>query len=925
MHTSSPFVRSFLSLKWKILLVVSTVLVLVNSGMAYLAFLKTASQYDAELQHIRVVQERELEDAFFSAFEALTTFAYFIPKLSGDLDTREVVKPGDRIASALREHGLMLSVEWAVEGVHFFDAEAIDTAAYSWPLGRVVPKIADDLTTVLRDDVMLSRVVCDAECVQLAVLPLLEDGETAGILLIERALGDVLKSYHLLSGIDVVVLHRAVRPKSVAAVEGRYGSYRIGGVTRQAVVEPVLQALLPDGLPSAVDEHPQRIGVGQDWYEVFETDAVDADPDVSLLLVSRVTDQVLAVQGAITDSVALGVAGLLSSELILLMLLWGPVRRLQDVIRALPLLAERSFAQLRDSLPELPIGVPPRDEIDATVHAIGRVSERIEALDEANRAVEDRLRTSETSLQLAQSMARVAGWSGYPLSGDLAFSEGARRITPVLVHIDTWSEFLALVHPEDRVSVLKAWRGGRPGGVLDVEFRLLLDETEIDIHAIARFDAIGPARKLRASGMMQDVSEMRAAQRELTQHQARLEELVVTRTRELSVERNRASQLAESKSRFLANMSHEIRTPLTAVLGLSQIGMQQSYNRKIAATFQQILTAGDHLLNVVNDVLDLSKLDADRLVIASEPYELRVATGHCVEMFRLRAESKGLQLSAQVSDELPDFVLGDRFRLQQVLINLLGNALKFTDGGEVRLEVFKDSGQICFRVLDTGMGMGPKQLKQLFEPYYQVQDGSQRIGEGTGLGLNISKRITALMGGDIQVYSQLGVGSEFTLRLPLVPASETLTTAESPVPQRDNGRKLDGLRVLLADDVSINRSVVEHLLSLEGALVETAGDGGQVVDALAQGREKEFDVVLMDVEMPGMDGREATRRIRQAGIDLPIIGVTAHVSTEERQASLLSGMQDQLVKPLIQETLVSTILSHVDRPDPELPDGTTLH
>ena len=926
MHLFGPSNRPFLSLKWKILLVVSIILLLVNAATAYLVFLKTTHQLDADLQKTRAVQERELKDVFSRAFEALATFAYFIPQLSGGSDMALTGKPGERIASALRKHGVMLNLEWAVEGVHFFDAVDIETVTYSWPMARKVPPVADELTAALRDDILIDRVICTEECVQLAVIPVLDDGETAGVLVIERALGDILKAYHLLSGIDVVVLHQSVDVAQPAVAGVLRRAHRIGGVTRQAVVEPVLQAALPDGSAMSSGEQQRRIKVDAEWYELYKSDAVATRHDVSIMLVSRVTDQVLAVQGAIVDSLWLGTMGILGSEMILLSLLWGPMRRLQEVIRALPLLADRSFAQLRDSLPRLSAGAPPRDEIDATIDAIELVSERIEALDESNRAVELALRGSETSLQLAQSMARVVGWSGYPLSGDLAFAEGARRISPVLGHVSTWSELLALVHPEDRVTALKSWRSGRPGSVMDVEFRLLLDETEIDIHAIARFDAIGPTRRLRASGMMQDVTEMRSAQRELEQHQIRLEEEVVMRTRELAAERTRAEQLAEAKSRFLTNMSHEIRTPLTAVLGLSQIGMQQSQNRKIASTFQQILTAGDHLLNVVNDVLDLSKLEAGRLPIVAEPFDLCAVVNQSVDMFRVRADSKGLCLSAQVSDELPAFIQGDRFRVQQVLINLLGNAVKFTDSGEIGLCVFHESGRICYRVYDSGVGMSPDQLKQLGKPYFQAEYPERRSGEGTGLGLAISRRIAALMGGDIRVQSQPGVGSEFTLSLPLVTASETLMTSSSPRSLAEQGdRKLKGLRVLLADDVAINRSVVEHLLNLEGALVKTAMNGGEVVDVLTRGHEADFDVILMDVEMPGMGGREATRRIRDAGIGLPIIGVTAHVSAEERQASLLAGMQDQLVKPLVQETLVKTILNHVERPGPNPSGANTLH
>lgn len=554
------------------------------------------------------------------------------------------------------------------------------------------------------------------------------------------------------------------------------------------------------------------------------------------------------------------------------------------------------------------------DEIDALSVAVERATQRIASLADDNTVLRATLGRRKTGLAQVQRIARVVPWVGQPLAGTLSFGDGAREVNPILAHISRWSQFIAFVHPQDRAMVSKAWRSGRRGSDMDVEFRLRINRTQIDMRAVARFDISGTARVLRATGVIQDISEMRSLQRALRQHRDGLEELVATRTRELAAERNRAKQLAASKGQFLADMSHEIRTPLTSILGLSQIGMQQSQHRSIGQTFEQILAAGDHLLCVVNDVLDYSKLEAGRLSINAEPFELRWVVQRCVDMFRAPAAKKGLVLSVDIADKLPHVIVADRFRVQQILINLLSNALKFTARGEISLAAYQAANQVCFRVRDTGVGMNGDQLRQLFRPFYQHVAGDGEWREGTGLGLTISKRIAGLMDGDIQVRSAPGEGSRFLLHLPL----RTLDSerADQPVvPAQaapgDLDAQLVGLRVLVADDVTVNRQVVEHLLHMQGAEVDVARDGGEAIDAVESGDG--YDVVLMDVQMPGIDGREATRRLRAGGHDVPIIGITAHVSDTERQASLDAGMQDQLVKPLLQETLVEKILIWVGR------------
>ena len=898
----------FLSLKWKVLGFLILVLAVVNTSIAYLVYNRSAAQFEAEQAGKHLAQIREFSVVLSNGFESMSTFASFIPLLSMPASDVSVDALHERVAAVLAAHGVMLDVEWGIEAVHYFVGDSLDTPLVSWPPGRAAASATKLLQTTRRTDTPQGQILCAGTCVQVVAVPLLQSGRTAAYLVVERSIADSLKEAHLLSGADFALL----RDLDVNSVDGgrrpAIWGKGVAAITHENEVLPILVALATNVSLSEVLQVPQRVQLDSDWFEVFALPAASHYPGLELLAVNRVTDQVQAIHDATLYSMIIGLAGMLISGLTLLLVLGGPMRRIQDVVYALPLMAERSYARLRYELREHPDEDYLRDEIDVMVGAINRVSEQMEALDEAHSVAESALRDSEQGLQLAQSMAKVASWSGQPLEGLFRIRQGGNHIDPVLEYVETWDEFVDLVHPDDRSGLRIAWRRGRAGGRMDVEYRLLIDGRQIDVHAVARFDLAGPLRVLCAAGMMQDVTAMRAAERSLMSHRDRLEDEVLARTAELVAARKEAERLAQNKGQFLANMSHEIRTPLNAVLGLSQIGIRQSQNRAIADTFEQIIEAGEHLLNVVNDVLDISKLEAGKLVVVAEPFDLGKTISQCVEMLRQRADAKALTLRVSVAADLPKSVIGDAFRLQQILINLLSNAIKFTECGSVVLDVQRQGGRYHFQVEDTGVGMTPDQVSSLFMPFHQFGDSAQKRNVGTGLGLSISHTLATLMGGDIQAHSVPGEGSRFLLRLPFNSVQQADTAVPAPhIGAKQGAQRLAGLRVLVADDVSINRTIARALLEMEGALVTTVEDGSQAVAAVVERDGASFNLVLMDVEMPGMDGRQATRKIRAAGFDLPIIGVTAHVLAEEREASFAAGMNDQLVKPIMQDALVEII------------------
>jgi PAS domain S-box-containing protein len=408
-----------------------------------------------------------------------------------------------------------------------------------------------------------------------------------------------------------------------------------------------------------------------------------------------------------------------------------------------------------------------------------------------------------------------------------------------------------------------------------------------------------------------DVTQKRALEAELISHRDHLEELVINRTIELEVARNEAEHLAKVKSEFLANMSHEIRTPLNAVLGMARIGARDSVGRASHATFTRIQDAGAHLLGLINDVLDFSKLDAGKLCIERHPFALAAVIDNAVSFITGAAQFKGLRFEMTSAPDLPTWVNGDALRLQQVLGNLLSNAVKFTKHGEVRLRVARDGEDIYFKTIDSGIGLTPEQITRLFQPFEQADSSTTREYGGSGLGLSISQNLARMMGGEITVDSSLVAGSSFTLRLPLPAAAPALPKHTNQT--NEEGQRLIGLQLLAAEDVEINRLILEDLLVHEGARVVFAADGQQAIERLQQAGANAFDAVLMDVQMPVMDGFEATRRILKIAPALPIIGLTAHAMAEERERCLATGMVEHVTKPIEAEVLVAAILRHAGR------------
>ncbi|MDD4881299.1 MAG: ATP-binding protein, partial [Gallionellaceae bacterium] len=374
-----------------------------------------------------------------------------------------------------------------------------------------------------------------------------------------------------------------------------------------------------------------------------------------------------------------------------------------------------------------------------------------------------------------------------------------------------------------------------------------------------------------------------------------------------------AERLARVKSEFLANMSHEIRTPLNGVLGLAQIGLRDHAGPgRTGETFAKIIQSGKLLLGIVNDILDFSKIEAGKLRIDAVPMELVAVLRDVADMMQARALAKHLNFRIHKAPDLPRVCLGDPLRLGQILMNLLANAIKFTETGSVTLAIRHENETLVFTISDTGVGMTPEQIKRLYRPFEQADGSTTRRFGGTGLGLAITYRLLQQMGGEIQVESAPGKGSCFEIHLPCV-AAELAEPTAAEVTGDDPGLPMAGRNILVSEDNEINQEVIQDLLASHGAQVTLVGNGREAVEQVAQRGIEFFDIVLMDIQMPEMDGHEATRRILEIAPDLPIIGQTAHALAEEKAACLQSGMIDHIAKPLDPEALIKLIRRHARR------------
>jgi two-component system sensor histidine kinase/response regulator len=425
------------------------------------------------------------------------------------------------------------------------------------------------------------------------------------------------------------------------------------------------------------------------------------------------------------------------------------------------------------------------------------------------------------------------------------------------------------------------------------------------------FPMVRDAQVIGSVVTFRDITERKRAEQQLLEAHHGLEQKVKERTRELESAKKGAEAANLAKSVFLANMSHELRTPMNAILGFAQLMQRDpSLQTEQRGNLETINRSGQHLLALINDVLEISRIEAGRTERVDNPFDFHDFLLGIEEMLRVRAEAKRLSLYIELG-ELPLYVENDENKLRQILINLLGNAVKFTDSGSVTLsvQVGKSSGQtipVEFLVKDTGVGIAPEEIDNIFEPFWQTEVGKQR-SEGSGLGLSICRKFVKLLGGEVSVTSELGKGSEFCFTLPMkLVGADSLPRAETPVRVIGLKEGQPEYRILVAEDKLDNRELLRDLLEQVGFVVLEAVNGEEAVSRF---KDQHPDLICMDMRMPVMDGYEAIRIIKAMpdGRRTPIIALTASAFEEDREMIMATGCDGFVRKPLKERELFDNI------------------
>ncbi|HEX2829077.1 MAG TPA: ATP-binding protein [Burkholderiales bacterium] len=547
----------------------------------------------------------------------------------------------------------------------------------------------------------------------------------------------------------------------------------------------------------------------------------------------------------------------------------------------------------------------------ALVRALGR--SRIRALDIAERMTRD-LRASEAEakkleerLTLALDGSGLAMWDWDIASGTIFLSERwaemlGQPAAPTMTTLDALSK---LTHPDDLAKVDRGLRNAVKGiaSIYHIEQRILVADGTykwIESHGkvVARDEQ---GRALRMSGTNADIESRKQREHAMNRQEA-----------ELKLAKNAAEAANHAKSEFLANMSHEIRTPMNAIIGMTGLVLDTELSAEQRGYVETVRGSSEALLRIIDEVLDFSKIEAGRLTLEKLDFSLRECVGETMKLMAARAKEKGLALEMRIADEVPDRLRGDASRCRQVLVNLLGNAVKFTHRGEIEVAVDliaadDTSAWVHFAVRDTGVGVPKEKQRMIFDAFAQADASTTREYGGAGLGLTISSRIVSEMGGHIAIESEPGRGSTFHFTVRVERGAEPeQAPAETPRAQPEPAGAR-ALNLLLAEDNVVNQRLALKLLTTRGHTVQVANNGREALEAAQRQR---FDAILMDLQMPVMGGIDACRAIRAAestGARVPIIAVTAHALDRDRDMCFASGMDGFVTKPVRIDVLMSEL------------------
>lgn len=578
-----------------------------------------------------------------------------------------------------------------------------------------------------------------------------------------------------------------------------------------------------------------------------------------------------------------------------------------------------------------------RDELWQPVRMVGThidVTEKFEA--------QQALERLTALLQRTTRMAKVGGWELDLRTAQFDWSEEVYRIHEIpsstRLSVDEAINFYA---PEERPRIRAAVEKGISDGTpWDLELRFVTAKNRM-IWVRASGECVrenGVSVKL--CGTFQDISERKAAEERIVRYAEDVEESrrrierqsieLEKHARELQQTHAQLQRASQAKSDFLANMSHEIRTPMNGILGMTELALESELTPEQRDLLASVHFSANSLLGIINDILDLSKIEAGKLELRAQCFDLPELLHNTIDSLQVRAREKGIRLIREVPSTVPQFATADDIRLRQILVNLLGNALKFTPAHGMVAVVARTQRRdnhefdLQLTVIDTGEGIAAEQQAAIFEPFAQADSGTSRRFGGTGLGLTITKQLVDAMEGSIEVVSTLGVGSAFRacVRCSAQQPAAPVRTLPAQTPPPSSPLDLAKMRILLVEDNAINMKLASRILEKFGCIVSTAVDGQEAIDAVARS-ESDFDLVLMDCQMPRLSGYDATRVIREreigSGLRLPIVALTAHAMHGERERCLDSGMDDYVSKPIDQRELERVLRRFAPRHEPSPP------
>jgi PAS domain S-box-containing protein len=518
----------------------------------------------------------------------------------------------------------------------------------------------------------------------------------------------------------------------------------------------------------------------------------------------------------------------------------------------------------------------------------------------AKKEAEERLRYNENSLKEAQRLAGVGRWEFEPETSLLHWSEEIYNILGIEKESSAvaLSEYLSILSPEDGLYIKNHLENlTSKGGYIERELRHNLPDGSIK-YLIVKASVKRTNGQQKITGTCQDITDRKLA------------ELALIKAKEAAESATRA------KSTFLSNMSHEIRTPLNAIVGLTNLLLNKNLDKEALESINTIKYSSDNLLAIVNDILDFSKIESGKIVFENIPFKLPVLLNELLRSVSANASVKGIPITCHIDENVPYLLNGDPYKLNQALLNLVSNAIKFTSKGNITITVsqvnqVEDTSVISFVVEDTGIGIAPENLSNIFESFTQANNSTSRQFGGTGLGLTITRKLAELQGGSIQASSTPGIGSRFEIQIPY---QRQHTNKWEPTTYTQPSADLSGVKVLLVEDNEMNQFVASKILGQWGITPDVAGNGREAIECL---RLDDYDLVLMDLQMPVMNGIEATMMIRNPGsgvsnTTIPVIALTADVFPETREKAFRAGVNDLLLKPIDQQQLYTLINLHLN-------------